>query len=158
MTDALPVSPVPREARLHQGRRAGLVTRLAAGVLDLLLLLVLLALGFVAANAVSFLVRPTDFHLLTPSRPLLLAIAGLGAVAYLAGAWWVAGRTWGDDVMGLRVVDRRGGAPRLVVAVVRGALYVVFPVGVLWCAMTSSRRSVQDLLLGTTVIYDWTRT
>jgi hypothetical protein len=30
-------------------------------------------------------------------------------------------------------------------------------VGVLWCAMTESRRSLQDLLLGTTVIYDWIR-
>ena len=41
------------------------------------------------------------------------------------------------------------------VAVLRAALYVVFPVGVLWCAMTGSRRSLQDLLLGTYVVYDW---
>jgi uncharacterized RDD family membrane protein YckC len=133
------------------------VTRLAAGVLDTLLVLLLLALGYVAANAVAFLVRPSSFQLLTASRPVVIAVALAGAVAYLAGTWWVAGRTWGCDVMGLRIVDRRGRSPRLVVAVLRAVLYVVFPVGVLWCAVTDSRRSLQDLLLGTSVIYDWIR-
>jgi uncharacterized RDD family membrane protein YckC len=158
MTSAVPLSPVPREARAHQGHRAGLVTRLAAGVLDALLVLLLLVLGYVAVNAVAFLVRPSSFHLLTAARPVVIAVALVGAVAYLSGTWWVAGRTWGCHVMGLRVVDRRGRSPRFVVAVVRAVLYVLFPVGVLWCAATASRRSLQDLLLGTTVIYDWVRT
>ena len=119
------------------------------------MLLVLLSLGYLAVNATAFVLRPRSFHLLTASQPVLLAIAGVTAVCYLAGAWWVAGRTYGCDVMGLRVTDRRGGRPRLVVAVLRAAAYVVFPVGVLWCAMTGSRRSLQDLLLGTYVVYDW---
>ncbi len=155
MTGPLPLSPVPQEARAYQGQRAGLVTRVAAGVLDALLVLLLLAVGYVAVTAVAFLVRPRSFQLLTAPQSVLVAVAVVGATAYLAGAWWVAGRTWGCDVMGLRVVDRRGRSPRLVVAVLRAVLYVVFPVGVLWCAMTDSRRSLQDLLLGTSVIYDW---
>lgn len=155
MTSRLPVSPVPQEARIHQGQRAGLVTRMAAAVLDVLVLLVLLALGYLAVNATAFLLRPRTFHLVTASQPVLLAVAGGSAVVYLAGAWWLAGRTYGCDVMGLRIIDRRGRTPRLLVAVLRAATYVVFPVGVLWCAMTSSRRSLQDLLLGTYVVYDW---
>lgn len=157
MTGPLPVSPVPPEARAYQGRRAGLVTRLAAAVLDVLLVLLLLALGYVVVNAVAFLVRPRAFQLLTAPRPVLVGVALLGATLYLAGSWWLAGRTWGCDVMGLRVVDRRGRSPRLLLALVRAALYVAFPVGVLWCAMTGSRRSLQDLVLGTSVIYDWVR-
>jgi uncharacterized RDD family membrane protein YckC len=157
MTSSLPLSPVPQEARAFQGQRAGLVTRLSAAVLDVVLVLLLLSAVYVAANAVVFLVRPRSFQLLTAPQPVLVGAALLGAVVYLAGAWWVAGRTWGCDVMGLRIVDRHGRSPRLVLAVVRATLYVVFPVGVLWCAMTASRRSLQDLLLGTSVIYDWIR-
>jgi len=156
VTSGLPVSPVPLEARSHQGRRAGLVSRIVAGVLDLLVLLVLLALGYLALNATSFIVRPRTFEPLTASQPVLLAVAGGSAVVYLAGTWWMGGRTYGCHVMGLRVVDRRGRSPRLLVAVLRAATYVVFPVGVLWCAVTGSRRSLQDLLLGTYVVYDWT--
>lgn len=155
MTTPLPFSPVPREARPFQGRRAGLVTRLAAGALDVVLVHLLLALGYVVVNAVAYLARPRSFQLLTAPRPALLVVAALGAITYLAGTWWVAGRTWGDAVMGLRVVDRGGRSPGLLVAVLRAALYVAFPVGILWCAMTGSRRSVQDLVLGTSVIYDW---
>ena len=157
MTGPLPLSPVPQEARAYQGQRAGLVTRLAAGCLDVLLVLLLLAVGYVAVTAVAFLVRPRSFQLPTAPQGVLIVVALVGATGYLAGAWWVAGRTWGCDVMGLRVVDRRGRSPRLVVAVLRAVLYVAFPVGVLWCAMTDSRRSLQDLLLGTAVIYDWIR-
>ena len=155
MTNPLSVAPVPREAPRRQGGRAGLVSRLVAAVLDVLVLLVVLAVAYLAANAVVFLARPRTFELLTAPQPVLLALTGLGAVGYLAGGWWVAGRTYGCHVMGLRVVDRRGRPPHLVVAVLRAALYVVFPVGVLWCAMTGSRRSVQDLLVGSYVVYDW---
>jgi len=155
VTGGPPVSPIPLEARSHQGQRAGLVSRITAGVLDLLVLLALLALGYLAVNATSFLVRPRTFEPVTAAQPVLLAVAGCSAVVYLAGTWWMAGRTYGCHVMGLRVIDRRGRPPRLLVAVLRAATYVVFPVGVLWCAMTRSRRSLQDLLLGTYVVYDW---
>jgi uncharacterized RDD family membrane protein YckC len=154
MTNSLPLPPVPREARLYRGQRAGLVTRLAAGVLDVLVILLLLALIYLAVNAVAFLLHPRTFHLITGAQPVLLTATGITAVAYLAGAWWVAGRTYGYHVMGLRIVDRRGRPPHALVAVARATLYVTFPVGLLACALTSSRRSLQDLLLGTYVVYD----
>jgi uncharacterized RDD family membrane protein YckC len=76
-------------------------------------------------------------------------------VLYLAFAWTVTGRTYGDHVMGLRVVDRRGGRVRLPRSLLRAVLYVAFPVGLLWCVV-ATRRSLQDAVLGTTVVYDWT--
>ena len=57
--------------------------------------------------------------------------------------------------MGVRVVDRHGRTPGAFLALARAVLYVVFPLGLLWCAAGGSRRSVQDLLLGTRVVYDW---
>src|SRR5687768_1103005 len=140
MSSPVSISTVPREARVHQGRRAGLVSRLVAAVLDVLLVLLLLTLVYVAVNAIVFLMRPRTFSLLTASQPVLLALAALAMTTYLAGSWWAAGRTCGCDVMGLRIVDRRAQPPRLVVAVLRATLYVLCPLGVLWCA-SGSRRS-----------------
>ena len=155
MTHPLSVAPVPRGLEEPRRGRAGLVSRLVAATLDVLVLLVVLVLLYVAANAVVFLARPRTFSPLTAPQPVLLALTGLGAVGYLAVAWWMAGRTYGCHVMGLRVVDRRGRPPHLLVALLRAALYVVFPVGVLWCAVSRSRRSVQDLVVGSYVVYDW---
>jgi hypothetical protein len=31
----------------------------------------------------------------------------------------------------------------------------VFPIGLLWCAVSTSRRSLQDIVVRTSVIYDW---
>jgi hypothetical protein len=40
---------------------------------------------------------------------------------------------------------------------VRAVVYVVFPLGLLWSAVSSSRRSLQDVLVGSVVVYDWHR-
>ena len=42
------VSPLPREARPYQGRRAGLVTRMAAAALDGVVVSLLLLIGYAA--------------------------------------------------------------------------------------------------------------
>jgi hypothetical protein len=39
-------------------------------------------------------------------------------------------------------------------AVLRAALCVVFPLGLLWCALSRHRRSLQDLVVGSAVVYD----
>jgi uncharacterized RDD family membrane protein YckC len=57
--------------------------------------------------------------------------------------------------MGLRVVGRKGRKPRFVVAAARAAFCVVFPVGLLWCVVNPHRRSIQDVVLRTAVLYDW---
>ncbi len=38
----------------------------------------------------------------------------------------------------------------------RGAFYALFPLGLLWAAVDGRNRSVQDLVLRTSVVYDWT--
>jgi uncharacterized RDD family membrane protein YckC len=148
-------SPVPREARPYQGRSAGLVTRSGAGVVDGLVALLLLVLGVVGFNGLRFLLRPRGFEV-TSMPPLSVVGVFLATLAlYLAAAWALGGRTYGCHLMGVRVVDRHGRTPGAFLALARAVLYVVFPLGLLWCAAGGSRRSVQDLLLGTRVVYDW---
>jgi uncharacterized RDD family membrane protein YckC len=42
-------------------------------------------------------------------------------------------------------------------AIVRAVACVVFPVGLLWAAVSPPRRSLLDLLLRSAVVYDWHR-
>jgi uncharacterized RDD family membrane protein YckC len=146
---------VPREARPYQGLRAGMVTRTIAGAVDAAVVLLVVVVCVLSLNAVYFLFDPRSFHLLGTSAEVLVEVALGTAILYLAGSWTVVGRSYGCHLMGVRIVDRRGRSPRLVTALVRAVLYVFFPLGLVWCGIGRSRRSLQDLLLGTSVVYDW---
>ena len=149
------ISPVPREARPFQGQKAGLVTRLIANMVDALTVSVALLALHVGINALLFLASPRDFEFATASVLLSVTTALLVLIVYMTVAWSITGRTYGDHVMGLRVVDRRGDLVWPPTALIRAALCVGFPIGLLWCGVSASRRSVQDVVLRTSVIYDW---
>jgi uncharacterized RDD family membrane protein YckC len=148
------ISPVPREARPYQGERAGLVTRLIAAVVDALTVFAGLVTTYAAVNLAAFVVHPRTFEFAGASILASVTTALVVGVVYLAVAWSITGRTYGDHVMGLRVVSGRGLRLRALRSLVRALLCVGFPVGLLWCA-TTSRRSLQDAVLRTSVIYDW---
>jgi uncharacterized RDD family membrane protein YckC len=148
-------SAVPSEARPYQGQRAGMVTRTIAAAVDALVVLLVMTVGLLSVNAVSFVLDPRGFQVVGNSQEVLIEVALGVATLYLAGSWTIVGRSYGCWLMGLRIVDRRGRSPRLVMALLRAGLYVFFPVGLLWCGVGRSRKSVQDLLLGTSVVYDW---
>ena len=76
-------------------------------------------------------------------------------VGYLTITWWIAGRSVGDHLWGVRVVIRDGREVGLARSFVRAVVCAVFPLGLLWCAVDRDRRSVHDLLLRTSVVYDW---
>ncbi|MGH3317486.1 MAG: RDD family protein [Nocardioidaceae bacterium] len=148
-------SPVPREARPYQGRRAGLVTRMAAAVIDAGVVGVVLLVAYLARAGLAFMVDPLGFRFPDPAVLLSLTWAFVVLVVYLTAAWSLSGRTYGDHVMGVRVVGRGGRPLRLPGAFLRALLCAVFPIGLLWCAGSREHRSVQDVLLRTSVVYDW---
>ena len=76
-------------------------------------------------------------------------------MVYLTVAWWLSGRSYGCLVMGLRVVNHRGGPLHLAGAFVRALFCAALPIGLLWVAVSRENRSVQDTVLRTSVIYDW---
>jgi uncharacterized RDD family membrane protein YckC len=122
---------------------------------DALVVAGLLLLGYAGLNVLRFLVDPRGFQFTEASPLLSLTTATVLAVVYLAAAWAVTGRTYGCHVMGLRVVGRRGHRVRAIVALARAVLYVAFPIGLVWCAGSRTHRSLQDVVLGTSVVYDW---
>ena len=138
-----------------QGRRAGFVTRAAANTLDVGVVVLLLAGGYAAVCIARFLYHPTGFRFPTPSLLLLLVLGGAVQTVYFTLAWRLAGRSYGDEVLGLRVVNFRGDRMRWSGAALRGFLCVLVPIGLLWVLVSGQNRSVQDVFLRTSVIYDW---
>jgi uncharacterized RDD family membrane protein YckC len=151
-------SPLPREARAYQGQRAGVVTRLVASAIDGVVVGLVLLGAYATYAALLFLLDPLRFSF--PDTSLVLSLAaGFGVlVVYLTAAWSISGRSYGSLVMGLRVVDRRGSRLHLPGALLRALACAVFPIGLLWCAVNPQNRSLQDVVLRTSVIYDWQST
>jgi len=150
------IDPIPQEAREFQGQRAGLVSRAVAASIDLGVVVLMLLVGYLVVVVALFLLPPRGLQLPVPPLWLDLVAAHVVLTLYLSVSWHRGGRTYGDLVMGLRVVNRRTRDPGLVTALLRGALSVVFPLGLAWVALSRQNRSIQDVVLGTSVIYDWT--
>lgn len=151
------VSPIPHAARPYQGRRAGLVSRTLAGAVDLAVVVSAFWLGYAAVSAALFIVDPHRFDFPDVSLGGWLAAEYVLAVGYLTLGWSTSGRTVGALVMGLRVLSYSGSSMRPVGALLRALFCVTFPIGVLWIVVSAENRSLQDLVLRTSVVYDWHR-
>ncbi len=57
--------------------------------------------------------------------------------------------------MGLRVVGRKGKRMRWTGAFLRAVFCTVFPIGLFWCAISRENRSLQDMVLRTSVVHHW---
>lgn len=150
-----PLSAVPLEARAFQGRNAGLVTRSIAAVVDSAVVGLVLVSAYLGLNGLLFMIDPRGFSFRAADLLFSLALAWGVSVLYLTACWALTGRTYGCHVMGLSVVDRRGRRPRLWTALVRAGFCAFVPIGLLWCGWSRTNRSLQDLFLGTRVVYDW---
>jgi uncharacterized RDD family membrane protein YckC len=124
-------------------------------VIDAVVIALMLCLGYVGLAGLRFLISPRDFSFPDTSLVLSLTVAATVCVIYLTSCWWLSGRTYGDLVMGLRVVNVRGEGVRLAGALGRALFCTFFPIGLMWVAVSLENRSVQDLALRTSVIYDW---
>jgi uncharacterized RDD family membrane protein YckC len=107
------------------------------------------------AGVARYLLYGPPFAIPAPGLWLSGPLGALLAVTYLAVGWATTGRTPGKQLAGLRVVDRAGHLLRPGRAVLRALLCVLFPAGLLWILVSRSNASVQDLLVRTAVLYDW---
>lgn len=145
----------PTVARGMQGQRAGVVSRFLADAIDLLVIVVAVVGVYLAVSGVRFLLRPRSFTWPEASALNLGTLGWLLLVAYLTIGWANTGRTFGKNVLGLRVVSSTDAGLPLWRAFVRAGLCALFPIGLFWSAVSRRNESVQDLLVRTTVVYDW---
>ncbi|WP_052863179.1 RDD family protein [Streptomyces niger] len=149
-------APRPGPAAL-QGRPAGLVSRAVAAVVDAGVVLALGLATLLAAGALRFMVTGPPFALPHLPPRVSSTCAAVLTVGYLAGSWLTAGRTAGGRLMGIRVAGRSGRPLGPGRALLRAVLCVAFPWGLLWIPVSRRGRSLQDLVVASTVVHDWYR-
>ena len=150
---------LPPGARTFQGQRAGFISRAIAAAIDVTLTFIAVLLTAAALWMLSFIIDPETAATDSGSRvPELLYMVAYGYFlnwAYWTVCWAVSGRTIGNLVMGIRVVNRKGERLGWGGAAVRSVFCAFFPIGLLWVVVSGANRSVQDVVLRTSVIYDW---
>jgi|GEM_PF-356389 uncharacterized RDD family membrane protein YckC len=147
---------VPREARHFQGDRAGFVSRVVANLVDVTVAALTVGALYLGLVGLVFVVNPTDPRL--PSTPFpTLVLVGLWVLWLIfTVAWATSGRTFGGKIMGLRVVNFRGQRLLWPGSALRATFCVLFMPGLFWVVVSGENRSLQDTVLRTQVVYDWT--
>jgi uncharacterized RDD family membrane protein YckC len=135
--------------------RAGVVSRLGAMLVDVAYVAALLAGAYLGYAAIRFMWSARRFTWPQPTFEQALAVGAVVAVLMLTISWSTTGRTVGMRLMGLRLVGGRGERLGALVASLRAVACLVFPLGLFWSAVSRRNASVQDLIFGTSVIYDW---
>ncbi len=146
---------IPKNARAFQKLPAGFASRLLANVVDAGIVVAIAAAAWLGWAAVQFLSQPVSFSWPSVRYPVAIACCLVLTVGYFTASWVTTGRTYGDHLLGLRVVSGRGRRLGWATAFLRAAVCVLFPLGLLWCVVSPRRRSVADVLLRTQVRYDW---
>ncbi|MFC9788454.1 RDD family protein [Rhodococcus sp. NPDC127528] len=136
-------------------RPAGIVTRGIGAAIDLGVVLALLGGSYLGLTFVRLLFSPQNFGFPEPGALWSVTAWIVTSVVYLTVCWATTGRTIGSQAMGLRVTTTRGRRVRWSVAALRALFCVFFAIGLAWAAVDRRRRSVQDILLRTEVVYDW---
>jgi uncharacterized RDD family membrane protein YckC len=141
-----------------QGHYAGIVTRLAAFGIDVVLATTLFAAGgrvieYVATSLLGHDVSLSDHPIISA---LLLASWFLVYFAYPIA---VGGKTLGMAFLGLEVVTKTGGDVDARHAVIRTVFLpisvVMAGIGILIILINRDRRALHDLVAGTAVVYSW---
>jgi uncharacterized RDD family membrane protein YckC len=149
------VTPRRERASAMLGHTAGPISRAIADVVDVVLAIVVTVIVWLGAALVRFVIAPLRFEWPTPGIVSLAVIAWIVLVVYLAIAWSGTGRSVGKQLMGLRVQMRDGAPLAGGRALARAITCAAFPLGLLSSFFNRDNASLQDVVLRTTVVYDW---
>lgn len=139
---------------LPHGAYAGLVSRVVALLIDVLVL--------VLGSAAVYLVLVGGSGLMLGGTPTWVRTAASVTIAvvptaYFSLAWWLTGQTAGDYVMGVTVAGPGAGRMGIIRSLLRAlaglALAPVWLVGMITILLDRRRRALLDMVFGTVVLY-----
>jgi uncharacterized RDD family membrane protein YckC len=141
-----------------EGHYAGIATRFGSFVVDLMVIVLLFALGGLVFEFILTVLLGERVRL--SEAPLVSSIAlGVWAFLYCAYPLATAGRTFGMAALGVRAVRVDGHALDPWHAVVRVVAlplsFLLFGLGFLLIVLRRDRRALHDLIAGTVVVYAW---
>lgn len=145
---------VPRDARAYQGHRAGFFSRTIAAIIDLVSVIIIVLLFNLGAAFLRMVVEQVQ-NVTIPRLGWSVAIGTVVMWLLWTYSWATTGRSLGMHIMGLRIINYSGHRVRLPVAALRSIFCIVFPIGLLWVIFSPANRSLQDVVLRTSVVYDW---
>ena len=154
-TNGVRFDTVPAQARPFHGEPAGIVTRAAANVVDVVIAALIVTAGYLAVAGVSFLRHGADFRFPILTYEQAYIAGAIALIVYFTICWSADGRTYGDRLLGLRVRTIDEGDVSGLRAFGRSVLCVAFPLLLAWAIVDPKNRSVQDHIVGTHVVYDW---
>jgi uncharacterized RDD family membrane protein YckC len=149
--------PDATSADALRGRTAGLISRVAAGLLDLALSSMLLSALVATIVVIADLLVGSRVVLHTPAAVGIPATT-LWLVLYFVVSWAVPARTPGMVVFGLLVRRRDGAKLGWGRALIRASLLpfsLLLGIGMLGVVIGREHRALQDVLADTHVVYDW---
>ena len=141
-----------------QGHYAGVVTRIAAFGLDVLLAMTLFTLGggVVEYVTTSLIGRKIS---LSNAPVISIVVLTLWLLIYFAYPLAVGGRTPGMAFVGLEVVTKEGRPVDGKAAVLRTVFlplsFIFLGLGIVMILVNRDRRALHDLIAGTAVVYSW---
>lgn len=154
VVEGVALQTIPVAARSMQGERAGFFTRVIAAVIDVVIVGALIFGIWIATWLFLLVFNPlVDYGM---PRPGYFVLGGYFLIwVYWTWGWATSGRSTGQNLMGIRVVDRTDQRPSWKLAAIRSAFCVAFQIGIVWTLVSRRNRSVQDVVLRTSVIHDW---
>lgn len=140
-----------------EGHYAGIVTRFASFTLDLVVILVLFAIG---GQVADYILRALDVDVGLADSQIVSGAVLLGwAFLYLAHPLAMSGRTFGMAVFGVRAVRADGSDLDTRHAVIRVLAlplsFLLLGLGFLLILLRRDRRALHDLIARTAVVYAW---
>ncbi len=152
------MSVAARRARADRvrGTRAGLISRILAGGIDLVVTGMILFGALIAFAVIRYMLGSAPLRLPRVSATFTAIAFPLTEIVYLSITWSGSGRSVGKALVGLRVVRNEGTRLGRLQATLRAVLCTFFGgPSLLWSAFSSRNAAVHDLVLHTTVVHDW---
>jgi uncharacterized RDD family membrane protein YckC len=138
-----------------QGLRSGFVSRAVASGIDVLLVLCVYVVGVIVVSIAWDLFFSTSISVAAPPHWLNALLEWILLVTYLTAGWWSTGRTFGKQIMGLRVLSSDGSPLRFWQALFRALLCASFFPVLLLALVNRRNRGLEDIVFRTVVTYDW---
>ena len=149
-------TPIRNErARQLQGARAGIVSRALAFAADLGIAFVIYTVIVAGVSLLWVFLFSEKIAIPTPPGWFSALMIYLVLVLYLTIGWGSTGRSVGKQLVGLRVVRADATSLRPRHAFVRALLCAIFYPGLLLALVDRRNRSLQDVLVRSVVVYDW---
>ena len=155
---ATPARPPAAARESFQGRYAGLASRFAAFVADMVVLTGIFMLILAAINFAASILTGKSIDFNRSDTWVVIAYLAWGFI-YFAHFWGLNGRTAGGALFGLQVLtdDGRDVSGRRAIGrtLAFPLSFLILGLGFLGILLGDQRRALHDVIAGTVVVYSW---